>query len=157
MSRSTVLPSTSAAACALPDPAALEKRGIGWIAASFLLCPCHLPLTLGLLGSLLGGTALGTLVHGHIYLVGGTVTLIWATGTWFGARHLRNAARYTKAVRRMQAANAAIHSPVPSDPAELLSSRVDQENVSWNSPSETVASQVVFLKVPSSGPHHEAR
>ena len=36
-----------------PAPAAtdLERRGRWWLVASFLACPCHLPITLGVLGA----------------------------------------------------------------------------------------------------------
>lgn len=78
----------------------LERRGVGFIALSFLLCPCHLPLTLGLLGSLIGGTALGAVLHAHPYLAGTLITLVWGTGTWFGVQQLRRAARYATGLRR---------------------------------------------------------
>lgn len=32
----------------------LERRGRWWLVASFLACPCHLPITLAVLGTVLG-------------------------------------------------------------------------------------------------------
>ena len=102
-----VLRASGGPACALPDPAVLEKRGMKWIAVSFLLCPCHLPLTLGLLSTLLGGSALGALLHGHGYLLGTVITLTWGGGTLYGARHLRRASRYATAVRALSPGSSA--------------------------------------------------
>jgi len=82
----------SAAACSLPSAARLETRGVFWLIAAFLFCPCHLPLTLGLFGLLLAGTAVGALVQGHPLAVGALVTAVWVAGTWRGF-HLLNAAR----------------------------------------------------------------
>lgn len=86
--------------CATPDPARLERRGFGWIALSFLLCPCHLPLTLGLVATLLSGTALGAILHRSPWLAGSVITLVWALGTLYGVRHLRQASRYARGVKR---------------------------------------------------------
>ncbi|HLG75581.1 MAG TPA: hypothetical protein VKX46_04165, partial [Ktedonobacteraceae bacterium] len=36
-----------------------RRRGITWVLGSFLFCPCHLPITLGILAAVFGGTALG--------------------------------------------------------------------------------------------------
>ncbi|WP_028776868.1 hypothetical protein [Shimazuella kribbensis] len=68
-----------------------KKRGIIWIAASFLFCPCHLPFTLTLLLTILGGGTIGILVRNNIILAGILVTLIWAVGTWYGFRQLNRA------------------------------------------------------------------
>src|SRR5687768_18169306 len=40
-----------------------ESRGMVWLVGGFLFCPCHLPLTLWLLGTLLAGTAAGALLR----------------------------------------------------------------------------------------------
>ncbi len=85
-------------ACALPSAATTEKRGLVWVMSSFLLCPCHLPLTLGLLGTVLGGTAAGALLRQYPLVAGLIVTLAWGAGTLRGLRHLRRAAQYAKAV-----------------------------------------------------------
>src|SRR5215470_10450727 len=42
-------------ACPLSPPT--NNRGLIWVMGSFLFCPCHLPLTLGLAATLLAGTA----------------------------------------------------------------------------------------------------
>jgi len=75
------------------DPVALERRGRRWIFGSFALCPCHLPLTLGILATVLGGTALGALLRDNALLAGGLVSLAWAAGTWRGFRLVRAAER----------------------------------------------------------------
>ncbi len=88
-----------APACALPAvDANTEKRGLLWVMGSFLICPCHLPLTLGLLGTVLGGTALGAVLRHYTLLAGLIVTVAWGAGTWRGVAHLRRAARYAQAV-----------------------------------------------------------
>ena len=55
-------------ACKLPDPARLERRGVLWMIGAFVFCPCHLPITLGVLALMLGGTAAGALLSHHPYL-----------------------------------------------------------------------------------------
>ena len=80
------------AACSLPSAAHLESRGVVWLVAAFLVCPCHLPLTLGLAGLLLAGTAAGALLQSHPFAAGLLVTAVWVAGTWRGF-HLLNAAR----------------------------------------------------------------
>jgi mercuric ion transport protein len=68
-----------------------ENRGMAWIIASFVICPCHLPITLWLLATLLTGTAFGAVLHGHPVLVGTVITLAWVAGTWRGLHLLRSA------------------------------------------------------------------
>ena len=46
---------------ALEAPA-LERRGLWWLLWSFLLCPCHLPVSLGVLTALLAGTSIGAVL-----------------------------------------------------------------------------------------------
>jgi hypothetical protein len=65
-------------------PAALERRGRWWLALSFLACPCHLPVTLALLGTVLGGTALGALLHQHTVVAGVIIAAVWILGTGRG-------------------------------------------------------------------------
>jgi len=60
---------------------------------SFLACPCHLPLTLALLGGVLGGTALGAALREHTLLAGLVVALAWAVGTTRGFQLIRRAER----------------------------------------------------------------
>lgn len=66
-----------------------QKRGIAVILGSFIFCPCHLPLTLGLLAALFGGTVLGAFLLRYSILVGIVTTLIWLVGTWYGFRQMR--------------------------------------------------------------------
>lgn len=86
-----------AAACSLPPSAArLETRGMVWLVAAFLVCPCHLPLTLGLAGLLLAGTTAGALLQSHPLVAGLVVTAVWAAGTWRGFHLLRAARRFAE-------------------------------------------------------------
>ena len=57
------------------------------------MCPCHLPLTLGLAGLLLAGTAAGALLESNPVIAGIVVTAVWAAGTWRGFHLLRAARR----------------------------------------------------------------
>jgi hypothetical protein len=83
----------TAAACSPPSTATrLETRGTVWLVAAFVVCPCHLPLTLAVAGLLLAGTTAGALLQSHPFVAGVLVTAIWAAGTWRGF-HLLRAAR----------------------------------------------------------------
>lgn len=73
-----------------PEPT-LERRGRFWLFSSFIFCPCHLPLTLALLASVFGGTAIGVVVREHAWLAGSLITAAWVVGTWYGFRLLRRA------------------------------------------------------------------
>lgn len=72
-----------------------ERQGRRWIVGSFLLCPCHLPITLAIVASLAGGTALGGLLRDHGLLAGAVVTAAWVIGTANGFRLVRHAQRGT--------------------------------------------------------------
>jgi len=74
--------------CSLPS-ARLENRGLAWIIGAFAICPCHLPLTLTLIGTLLSGTVVGTLITRHVYVVGGVITLGWLIASWRGLSYIR--------------------------------------------------------------------
>lgn len=85
---------------ALPtDPVArdLEKRGRRWLILSYVLCPCHLPVTLGLLALAFGGTAVGTVVVGHAGWVAIVLTTLYAAVLWRGFRRIRAAKRLAAA------------------------------------------------------------
>lgn len=69
--------------------AVTERRGWAWVVGSFLLCPCHLPLTLGLAATVLGGTVAGAMLRDHPILAGVLITVVWLIGTWRGVRLLR--------------------------------------------------------------------
>lgn len=75
------------------DPTARrdERRGRLWLVGSFVLCPCHLPVTMALIGVALGGTALGSSLAGHSIAVGVVMGTLYAFGVWRGFRHLRRA------------------------------------------------------------------
>ena len=89
------LPSCARGAChrlrdgeAIPSPGererpvtAGENHGLAWVIGSFLLCPCHLPLTLGLAATLLTGTTLGAALRRHPKAAGIVVTVAWIGGT----------------------------------------------------------------------------
>lgn len=74
-----------------PAVAAAERRGVAWIAGSFLLCPCHLPLTLAAVSALLGGTALGVALRENLILAGVVIAIGWLVGTGRGLYLLRRA------------------------------------------------------------------
>jgi MerE protein len=64
-----------------------ESRGLAWVIGSFILCPCHLPITLWWMALFLSGTAAGALLRGHPVVAGVIVTLLWLAGTWRGVRY----------------------------------------------------------------------
>lgn len=84
--------------CELPSARTAdgERRARWWIALSFVFCPCHLPVTLSVLGVLAGGTAIGSLIDGHRVLVGVSVSLVWLAGTGYGFRLLHRADRVAR-------------------------------------------------------------
>jgi hypothetical protein len=73
--------------------AARETRGLIWVVGAFLICPCHLPLTLGLAITLLGGTTAGVALRGHPYVAGTIITVVWSAATWHGFRLMRSVER----------------------------------------------------------------
>jgi mercuric ion transport protein len=70
-----------------------RNRGLLWIAGGFLFCPCHLPLTLALLGVALGGTLFGAALEDHPIAAGTVITVGWALATWRGFWLLHAASR----------------------------------------------------------------
>ena len=76
--------------CAL-TPEQADRRGIAWIIGSFVLCPCHLPITLWVVGAVLSGTALGALLRGHLYIAGSIISITWLAGTLHGFNLMRRA------------------------------------------------------------------
>jgi hypothetical protein len=89
------LPITPPGADPVPPPGgiALERRGRRWLLWSFLLCPCHLPLSIGVLGAVLAGTSAGALLRDHAWLAGGLLTVTWLAGTAYGFHLIRQAER----------------------------------------------------------------
>lgn len=63
-----------------------ERRGLLWVIGAFIICPCHLPITLALAASLLSGTAAALVLRDHPFLVGAGITLVWLLATWHGLR-----------------------------------------------------------------------
>ena len=76
-----------------PSAPAAERRGRWWLAVSFLFCPCHLPLTLGLLAGVFGGTALGAVLRDHAWVAGSIIAATWLAGTARGLVWIRRAER----------------------------------------------------------------
>jgi mercuric ion transport protein len=68
-----------------------EGRGLAWLIGGFLICPCHLPLTLSLLATLLSGSAAGALLRGHPLVAGAVVSAAWLAATWRGIRDIHSA------------------------------------------------------------------
>ncbi len=71
----------------------LERRGRAWLLWSFLLCPCHLPLSLAALAAVLGGTSAGVVLRDHVWLAGALISVTWIAGTGYGLRLIRRAER----------------------------------------------------------------
>ena len=67
-----------------------KRRGLLWLVGAFVICPCHLPVTLALLGALVAGTGITTWHHGHVR-VAIVITVAWAAATWRGLELLRSA------------------------------------------------------------------
>lgn len=78
------------AVCPL-TPEQADRRGVLWIAGAFVLCPCHLPITLWVIGALLSGTALGAVFTGHLFVAGAVISLAWLAGTLHGFNLMRRA------------------------------------------------------------------
>lgn len=70
----------------------LERRARWWLVVSFLACPCHLPLTLGALGAVLGGTA-AVVLRDHQMIAGLVVAALWIAGTGRGLLLVRRVER----------------------------------------------------------------
>lgn len=69
----------------------LERRGLWWLLGAFLFCPCHLPLTVGVLTAVLAGTSLGAVLRDHTWIAGTVVTVTWLAGTAYGFRLIHRA------------------------------------------------------------------
>jgi hypothetical protein len=59
------------------------------VIGAFVICPCHLPLTLALAAALLGGTAAGAALRAHPFVAGSIITVAWLGATWHGFRLMR--------------------------------------------------------------------
>jgi hypothetical protein len=71
-----------------------ENKGLAWVIGAFLICPCHLPLTMALAGTVLAGTTAGVLLRAHPVAAGALITAAWAVGTWRGIHLMRAAQKY---------------------------------------------------------------
>jgi hypothetical protein len=71
----------------------LERRGRLWLLWSFLLCPCHLPVSLGMLSAVMAGTSAGAVLRDHAWLAGTLITLAWVAGTGYGLHFIHRAQR----------------------------------------------------------------
>ena len=80
----------SKAVCPL-TPEQADRRGVLWIAGAFVLCPCHLPITLWVIGALLSGSALGAAFTGHLFLAGTAISIVWLAATLHGFNLMRRA------------------------------------------------------------------
>jgi hypothetical protein len=70
-------------------PEQSDRRGVLWIAGAFVLCPCHLPITLWVIGGVLSGTALGAAFTGHLFVAGSVISIVWLAATLHGFNLMR--------------------------------------------------------------------
>ncbi len=70
-----------------------ENRGRAWLLVSFVLCPCHLPVTLGVVAAVAGGTAVGAALTASLWRLGALMGVLYALALWRGFHHLRRAER----------------------------------------------------------------
>ena len=70
-------------------------RGVIWLVSGFLFCPCHLPVTLWLIGSFLTAGALGNTVQNHKLALSVGITIVWLLPTIRGIWLMRNPTRDT--------------------------------------------------------------
>jgi len=68
---------------------------------SFVMCPCHLPVTLGLLALIGGGSAFGVFVRSNGWVIGSIVTVLWLAGTARGFWLIRQADRAARTALAM--------------------------------------------------------
>ena len=73
------------------DATAMERRGRRWLIWSFVFCPCHLPISIAVLATIFGGTAVGALVSRNTIGVGVAFGVVYAIGVGIGLRHIRRA------------------------------------------------------------------
>jgi hypothetical protein len=64
---------------------------------SFVFCPCHLPVTLMVIGALAGGSAIGAFMQGNVLVVGVLSTSLWLAGTVRGLLLVRSSQRAVRA------------------------------------------------------------
>jgi len=79
-----------------------EQRGRRWFVLSFVLCPCHLPITLALLGTAFGGTVFGAALTGNALRVGLVMSAAYSLVLWQGFRQIRRAKRLEATGRELR-------------------------------------------------------
>lgn len=77
------------------DPTARrqENRGRLWLVVAYLLCPCHLPVSMALLAAVFGTGTWASAIVGNPWRVGVTLGVLYALALWRGFRWLRAAKR----------------------------------------------------------------
>ena len=75
------------------EPVDRERRGRRWLVVSFLFCPCHLPVIMGALGLVFGGSAFGALVSRNTLGVGLLVGAVYVMLLGVAFRELRAATK----------------------------------------------------------------
>jgi hypothetical protein len=73
--------------------AARDRRGLAWVIGAFVICPCHLPITLAAAAALLAGTVAGAALRTHPVAAGALISIAWALATWHGFRLMRRPQR----------------------------------------------------------------
>lgn len=68
----------------------IENRGRAWLVFGFIFCPCHLQITIAVLGGVVGGGVLGAAVR-DTWTVGTVTVLLYGLTLWRGFAHLRRA------------------------------------------------------------------
>ena len=84
---------TAQQSCCPITPEQAENRGTAWVIGAFLICPCHLPLTMAALAAVLSGTPAGMMLWNHPYVAGSAVTAAWLAATLRGVWYFRAAGR----------------------------------------------------------------
>jgi mercuric ion transport protein len=74
-----------------PDARRAENRGRLWLVLSYLLCPCHLPISMALIATVAGGTAVGAALTANAWRAGTLFTVLYGLALWRGFHHLRRA------------------------------------------------------------------
>jgi len=68
-----------------------ENRGRLWLILSYVLCPCHLPITMALVVAAVGGSAVGAALTATMWRLGVVMTVLYGLALWRGFHHLRRA------------------------------------------------------------------
>src|SRR6185503_17265223 len=61
----------------------LENRGRAWLIFGFIFCPCHLPITMAVLGGVVGGGVLGAAVR-DASTIGIIMAFLYGLTVWRG-------------------------------------------------------------------------